>query len=355
MKIIKPTRRLIFGLFNILILAFAISCQKQTSGHFQEEVINLAGVNTIYDDYNSTSSVINTAFLFHFSSNRNSTGNDFDIVGSNMSIYWNINKGTINVESFSTNFAVNFLDTMFDSINTPYNELGPNSLWYNKNSISSNDTMIDLMMYANDSKGNFDIKFVYGEFIGSPNYALTNAVSVNDIGFLNTSANELYPTFYGKEFQNNESFGHVNTEEIEKIIYCSDMEGDFDMYEVNISPTSSLIQTLLADIETNPIKLAINSDFEDKCPFVNSSLLVFASNRDGGFGGFDLYYSYFKNGGWSEPINFGDKINSEFDEYRPITVKVKGFSNNLMVFSSNRLGGMGGFDLYYAGIEQLIE
>jgi len=35
------------------------------------------------------------------------------------------------------------------------------------------------------------------------------------------------------------------------------------------------------------------------------SLMVFASDRAGGFGGFDLYYSRLQNGKWSAPVNFG--------------------------------------------------
>ena len=45
--------------------------------------------------------------------------------------------------------------------------------------------------------------------------------------------------------------------------------------------------------------------------------MVFTSNRQGGFGGFDLWYSIFDGTEWSEPKNFGERINTEYDEYRP--------------------------------------
>jgi hypothetical protein len=112
---------------------------------------------------------------------------------------------------------------------------------------------------------------------------------------------------------------------------------------------------LNSDSQFEVNKLDINSEQDDKCPFVNGKLLVFASNRTGGYGGYDLYYSEYKNGNWTEPKNFGDKINSEYDEYRPITLHYHDFDNNLMVFSSNRPGGKGGFDLYHVGIKQMIE
>ncbi len=74
---------------------------------------------------------------------------------------------------------------------------------------------------------------------------------------------------------------------------------------------------------TNSIEIAkdtiLSSDFNDKCPSITNNLLVFTSNREGSYGGFDLYYSLFIDNQWTIPVNFGNKINSEYDEYRPIT------------------------------------
>jgi hypothetical protein len=80
--------------------------------------------------------------------------------------------------------------------------------------------------------------------------------------------------------------------------------------------------------------------------------MVFTSDRPGGFGGFDLYYARFENNSWSSPVNLGSTINSEFDEYRPILME-EGVSatETMMVFSSNRTGGKGGFDLYFVGVK----
>ncbi|PWJ57501.1 WD40 repeat protein [Dyadobacter jejuensis] len=79
--------------------------------------------------------------------------------------------------------------------------------------------------------------------------------------------------------------------------------------------------------------------------------MVFASNRAGGYGGYDLYYSTLTGGKWSEPVNFGATINTEFDEFRPILIDAGvSWNQNMLVFSSNRAGGKGGFDLYFAGV-----
>ena len=81
--------------------------------------------------------------------------------------------------------------------------------------------------------------------------------------------------------------------------------------------------------------------------------MVFTSNRAGGYGGYDLYYSKFVSGKWLKPVNFGAKINTSADEYRPIIRREEGFDNDFMIFSSNKAGGLGGFDLYYVGIDKV--
>ena len=95
----------------------------------------------------------------------------------------------------------------------------------------------------------------------------------------------------------------------------------------------------------------LNSAGDDKCPFIFRKLIIFASNRPGGLGGYDLYYSKFSNGNWGTPVNFGPEINTASDEYRPVMGGDEEFTNTFMMFSSNRPGGKGGFDLYFTGID----
>ncbi|MDO9580238.1 MAG: hypothetical protein Q7J06_06670, partial [Bacteroidales bacterium] len=96
---------------------------------------------------------------------------------------------------------------------------------------------------------------------------------------------------------------------------------------------------------------SVNSSYDDKCPIVFRNIMVFASDREGGLGGFDLYYTIFKNGNWSSPVNLGPEINSADNEYRPVIGFHPDFENLFMMFSSDRAGGKGGFDLYFTGIE----
>jgi hypothetical protein len=72
--------------------------------------------------------------------------------------------------------------------------------------------------------------------------------------------------------------------------------------------------------------------------------LFFASNRRGGYGGFDLYMCTLTNGNqWSRPKNLGPEINSSADEKYPFL-----HANGKLYFSSNRKSGLGGFDIYYS-------
>ena len=119
--------------------------------------------------------------------------------------------------------------------------------------------------------------------------------------------------------------------------------------------SGALLQALSDSSPKTVLKdTVLSSQNDDKCPFILGNMLVFTSDRPGGYGGFDLYYSLYSNGLWSSPVNFGSKINSTYDEYRPIVKIVNGFKNNFMIFSSNRPGGLGGYDLYYVGIENII-
>jgi len=95
---------------------------------------------------------------------------------------------------------------------------------------------------------------------------------------------------------------------------------------------------------------SINSSYNDKCPFIRGRHMVFASDMPGGYGGFDLYYSVFRGGKWSSPVNLGPEINSPSNEYRPVLGIDLKYENRFLIFSSDRPGGKGGYDLYFTGI-----
>jgi hypothetical protein len=145
------------------------------------------------------------------------------------------------------------------------------------------------------------------------------------------------------------------TADTSTLYFCSNRDGDFNIYKTGLNKTSDLLTAFMDSTSRTVIKdEVLSSGFDDKCPFIIGNLLVFTSDRLGGFGGFDLYYSVLKDGKWSAPNNFGDKINTKYDEYRPIVKTYDyDFTNDFMLFSSNRPEGKGGFDLYYVGINKM--
>ena len=71
--------------------------------------------------------------------------------------------------------------------------------------------------------------------------------------------------------------------------------------------------------------------------------LYFSSNRDGGFGGFDLYMSVRVSIGlWSNPINLGSEINTPMDESSPFITS----EGKKLFFCSRGHATMGGYDIF---------
>ena len=74
-------------------------------------------------------------------------------------------------------------------------------------------------------------------------------------------------------------------------------------------------------------------------------VLWFASDREGGYGGIDIWYCTRNGFKWNEPINAGELINTKADEMYPFQ------SNDILYFTSNGHPGLGGFDVYKAMIQ----
>lgn len=69
-----------------------------------------------------------------------------------------------------------------------------------------------------------------------------------------------------------------------------------------------------------------------------------ACDRPGGMGSCDIYFSYVTDGKWSEPVNLRSPVNTSHWESQP-SISADG---KTLFFSSNRPGGMGGKDIWYA-------
>ncbi len=108
------------------------------------------------------------------------------------------------------------------------------------------------------------------------------------------------------------------------------------------------LQLFFAEIQDNQWKktgaFAYNSnDYSITDPSINEdgSVLYFASNMPGGFGGKDIYRSRFLNGQWSKPENLGEVVNTPYDDVAPYLHLGK-----VLYFSSNGHPGLGGLDIF---------
>ena len=125
------------------------------------------------------------------------------------------------------------------------------------------------------------------------------------------------------------------------IIFASDREGGYggvDLYIINKDNNG---------LWSKPINLGpeINSENNEKSPFLHTDgkTLFFASDNFPSLGGYDIFYSRKDSlSNWGKPINIGYPINSKFNEIS-LFVSTDG---NQAIFASNNLEGIGGWDLY---------
>lgn len=100
---------------------------------------------------------------------------------------------------------------------------------------------------------------------------------------------------------------------------------------------------------THPVSISdkINTEMDEGAPSMSAdgrSLVYAACNRPDAVGGCDIYISYLEGDKWSEPINMGREINSSAWDSEP-SLSADG---RTLYFSSERPGGQGRMDLWYS-------
>lgn len=103
---------------------------------------------------------------------------------------------------------------------------------------------------------------------------------------------------------------------------------------------------LIAGQWTKVRELRINNEWYNittPCLSPDGKKLFFASDKPGGFGGSDLYYSEWKNDRWEDPVNLGPVINTKGNESYPYLN-----ASGELFFSSDGLNGYGGKDIYFS-------
>ncbi|MCX7696513.1 MAG: hypothetical protein N2Z72_02325 [Bacteroidales bacterium] len=145
----------------------------------------------------------------------------------------------------------------------------------------------------------------------------------------------LPPPVYSKKY-NTSAIGFWDNTHL--LFYQDDGHGKGDIYMVErINQEWGKIEKLPYPFNSKYLEtsLALSPD---------GNLVVFTSDRPGGSGGLDLWYSIKQsNGKWSEPINMGSKINTPQNEegisFHP--------TKNILFFHSDGHQGFGGYDVYF--------
>jgi hypothetical protein len=329
MKIIF--RNVVFAI--LLISAITIGCRKQKddpvvyeNGTFPDTIMNILSVNSQYDDYNLDIYQITGNAPVIFSSNRKSAGGQFDLEQANIGFIFNKTTGHFELTGEMTNNT--FLERLIGKATTPGNDFGPYRFY------SSLDGYEYLVVSSVNQHGDLDLAYLRNRPVNGA--ALPPIDDRKNISLLNTTYDDAY---FCLDYEQDTAY------------LSSNRSGNFDIY-LNRKPAGMEISTWFIQGFTESQKAdSINSDYDDKCPQVLKKIMVFTSNRPGGFGGYDLYYSIFRKGKWNSPVNLGPEVNSPYDEYRPVIGFNPDFTNNFIMFSSNRPEGKGGFDLYFTGVE----
>ena len=137
--------------------------------------------------------------------------------------------------------------------------------------------------------------------------------------------------------ERNEATVAVSTDERTFYIYKDDA-GNGDIFETQYKDNKfeNLVPIKIKGVNTNAWEPHITSSADGRYKY-------FTSDREGGFGGRDIYrITKLPNGNWSEPMNLGPTINTPYDEDSPFI----SIDNKTLYFSHNGEKSIGGFDVF---------
>ena len=145
-----------------------------------------------------------------------------------------------------------------------------------------------------------------------------------------------------------DEYANAVTTERDQILFTVKAKVDYRKREVEDFYFSNR-DTSNAWQERQKLSGPINSRFDDGALVISpdGQLAIFASNRPGGKGRYDLYYTRKKGGKWSIPQNMGDGVNTEYWESQP-SISSDG---KTVYFVSDRRGGYGGSDIYFVTLQ----
>ncbi|MDT8400717.1 MAG: PKD domain-containing protein [Bacteroidales bacterium] len=130
-----------------------------------------------------------------------------------------------------------------------------------------------------------------------------------------------------------------------QIYYTSDVERGNNAFERDFKNRRGiLIAEKTADGWSEPVAFEYNDPLWNTghpCLSIDGNYLFFSSDRPGGFGGSDIYMCRRQDNKWTEPENLGPEINGTGSELYPCFTAA-----GELYYASDREGGIGGLDIY---------
>ncbi len=267
--------------------------------------------------------------------------------------------------SVQTLFASNimYLEPVNVSVlNTKSDEFAPS--WNNYTSTLYYTSKIDGTEKLYTSDKNADGFFQEGKYLDAPintihqNISYINFISEDKAyfsSFLQSNAQPRLQLFYSnykkkawsegfpiEEFASDNFVGQssVSPDKNQTVFTVQSKDGDLDL----------MVSYRLEDgTWREPIAIEIMNSIRDEITphFASDDTLYFASNGQGGPGGFDIYFSVKSEGMWQRPSPLYE-LNTEYDESDVCTLP-----NGDILFASNRPGGKGGLDIWLASTSNL--
>jgi len=141
------------------------------------------------------------------------------------------------------------------------------------------------------------------------------------------------------------------------LLFASDRPGGYGSYDIYMSTRASKDSAWSNAVNLGP---QINGPQLDVAPWLSPDglMLFFHSMRLGGYGTYDLYYSRWNSldSEWSAPVNIGPPVNSVYSELGP---SVSG-DGRCLYFSGHfsnppRPGGLGNADIWQVSIDPTVD
>jgi len=143
------------------------------------------------------------------------------------------------------------------------------------------------------------------------------------------------------------NYGHPSLSDDDQLLYfsCNDPDGwgGYDIYLSQRGAEGNWTEPKL-------LSRAINTEKDDKFPFIDADTLYFASAGHTGMGGLDIFKSYIQNGSrWTPAQNMLPPINSSADDFGIVIDYINPLEDEALqhgYFTSSRKNGQGNDDIY---------